>query len=376
MNYLGEAGLARLIEAIRGEQKRMQDRLKSIETRIPASATWEGIRNLVRQGRASQYYAVGNRFVTAHDDYGAIEWEVVGLDVDTPAEEGLEHSMTLQARTLLPPMIFSEPQATYYAKERLTAGNYWFSLTSVDPQWGGGANLSLTLTRDLPAGGVLIFRWEEGTWSYDGTFETYASRNSRILLETGTVTSGAVGAQLSPVNDARRVRHGTNCWRDSTLRCYLNSDAAAGAVFSPVSPFDRTPDWDGTNGFLYGLEPEFRAVLGKVAVSEFDDETASTVTTEDLIFLPSFGQVYGGIGPAEGDSTPYPYYKFFTSTQRAGTDADESRIRTYDDTAASWWIRTPEGGCMSRAYCVTENGALSTAQADTKLCISPVCCIV
>lgn len=376
MNYLGEAGLARLIESIRGEQKRMQDRLKSIETRIPASATWEGIRNLVRQGRASQYYAVGNRFVTAHDDYGAIEWEVVGLDVDTPADSTKPHSMTLQAKTPLPPMIFSAPQATYYAETGLAAGNYWFPLTSVDPEWGGGANLSLTLTRDLPAGGVLIFRWEEGTWSYDGTFETYASRKSGILLETGTVSSGAVGTQLSPINDARRVRHGTNCWRDSALRCFLNSDAAAGSVFSPVSPFDRAPDWDGVNGFLYGLEPEFRAVLGKIAVSEFDDATAATVTTEDLIFLPSFGQVYGGIGPAAGDSTPYPYYKFFTSTQRAGTDADESRIRTYDGTAASWWTRTPEGGCMSKTYYVTENGALATAQADAKHCVSPVCCIV
>lgn len=64
------------------------------------SVTLEELRTLVREGRAAEVLAAGDQIYIDFDG-AAVPYDVIGIDVDKPADEELTHSITIQAHELI-----------------------------------------------------------------------------------------------------------------------------------------------------------------------------------------------------------------------------------------------------------------------------------
>ena len=60
---------------------------------------------------------------------------------------------------------------------------------------------------------------------------------------------------------------GSNNYAQSAARQWLNSDAAAGSVWTPTNKFDRAPSWATSKvGFMKGLPADFLAAVQPAAI--------------------------------------------------------------------------------------------------------------
>ena len=60
---------------------------------------------------------------------------------------------------------------------------------------------------------------------------------------------------------------GSNNYAQSAARQWLNSDAAAGSVWTPTNKFDRAPFWATSKaGFMKGLPADFLAAVQPAAI--------------------------------------------------------------------------------------------------------------
>lgn len=96
-------------------------------------STWSGIQKIVRSGLTSEYFQVGDELVSLYDGREII-WQVIGIDVDTPAESGLTHSMTLQTKDVLNEIQFDSPEPTNPDSNRKSDGNNRYGHSAVR-QW-------------------------------------------------------------------------------------------------------------------------------------------------------------------------------------------------------------------------------------------------
>ena len=71
------------------------------ETKEDEPTPWKFIQKIVRAGLAKNVFSVGDVLCSTHDDYGIIEWEIIGFDHDTAVDNRFSHSMTLQAKNAL-----------------------------------------------------------------------------------------------------------------------------------------------------------------------------------------------------------------------------------------------------------------------------------
>ncbi|MBQ1413990.1 MAG: hypothetical protein IIY93_12480, partial [Clostridia bacterium] len=208
-----------------------------------------------------------------------------------------------------------------------------------------------------------------------------------------TVTAGDGGTALV-TNDSNRVLYGSDNYRESAIRQWLNSSAAAESVWTPQTDFDRPPRWhtgeggvEKQAGFMNGMDADFLAAIGKTAkvtarnaVTDGGGVNGLTKSdrTDDYFFLPSKSEIYGGTevsGVDEG--SPYPYYaKPYSGLSAAGTGGDSNRIKYKNDTAQIWWIRTPRVQNSNEVYAVFASGAVYTNNANGSGRVSPACNII
>ena len=164
------------------------------------------------------------------------------------------------------------------------------------------------------------------------------------------------------------------------MRQYLNSDKAAGSVWTPQSVFDRPPTWAATTaGFLHGIDPDFVAVLGnvkkKTGLNTISDG-GGTATHDEKVFLLSRSEVFMGDEYAGGEDTPYAYYKNYSDNQSASTGADKNRIKYRAGAAKYWWLRSPYAGTAHYVRLVGTSGAWDYIRATIANGVAPACCIV
>jgi hypothetical protein len=164
------------------------------------------------------------------------------------------------------------------------------------------------------------------------------------------------------------------------MRQYLNSDKAAGSVWTPQSVFDRPPTWAATTaGFLHGIDPDFVAVLGNVkkttGLNSISDG-GGTATHDEKVFLLSRSEVFMDNEYAGGEDTPYAYYKNYSDNQSASTGADKNRIKYRAGVAKNWWLRSPSAGYAYSVRFVSTSGALSGSTATYANGVATACCIV
>lgn len=365
---------------------------------LTAVETWEDIKNAVRLGLGATLFPVGYEFTTEDSTTGAvITWVVRGHDHHTAANGKLEHSMTLEAKYVYSSssgtyktLVFDATEALYYAAEELPAGTYNF--TVANQAWytaDNGKVYQFTLTNAVPAGGQIVL-----SMTYNATLEgksvkTYASATSTEVIETATLTEGSEGISLGTtdgnsenVNYMHRAIFGSNNYAQSAARQWLNSSAAAGAVWAPTNIFDRPPSWATSySGFMSGLPADFLAIVQAAAIpcrtnSVFEvnsldgtEYTANQVyELQDKFFLLSRPEIYGTWDNSSyKDGELLEYYEGFTDTERIKYDAAGS--------ARQCWLRSPDPGYAYGERLVYTSGALYDNNAYGARGVAPACII-
>ena len=368
---------------------------------LAAVNTWEDIKNAVRLGLGEKLFPVGYEFTTEDSVTGAvITWVVRGHNHHAAANKKLEHTMTLEAKYVYgtaagtyKSLVFDAYEALYYASEEIPAGTYNFIL-EYDTSSIVSGTYQFTLTKAVPAGGQIVLGTNSNSTAVTGCkIATYGTVAGVDAIESGiAVTAGSEGVNLGTVkgtsatsenlNCAQRILWGSNNYAQSAARQWLNSDAAAGAVWTPTNKFDRRPSWATSySGFMLGLPADFLAAVQPAAIpcrtnSVFEvnslDGTEYTVNKvyelQDKFFLLSRPEIYGSWDSATyKDGELLEYYEGLTDIERIKYDAAGS--------ARYCWLRSPHPGYASYERSVHTSGALRSNYAIYGYGVAPACII-
>lgn len=341
-----------------------------------------------------------------------LTFDVLDFDKHTPKNNALAHTIDLCLHDVFAygTMPFSAPQLMYYTDVELPAGNYKFTLDHA--RYGNGTEYDgtymFTTTKPIPATGGFrhtnpIGGWKEKYAQTDvlGNYiTTYGVSPLREVVESGLTVSvwdgttectdlGTFTSQRLEYhtddgkhNFTERQAYGSNRWRDSVYRQWLNSDAAAvpssdsttiSNWWKPATVFDRVPGGAKLAGFLHGLDPTFVKAMGEVEIKtalhvcdRVGDATYDI--TYDKVFLLSRKNVFGSdeySGISEGELLEY---------FNGATNAD--RIKYQNGTARYWWLRTPYSGIAYIVRIVSTSGTLYFGDAYGAFGVVPACCII
>ena len=180
------------------------------------------------------------------------------------------------------------------------------------------------------------------------------------------------------MNHIQRVSYGSNNYKESAMRQFLNSSAAAGSVWTPQTKFDRPPSWlTSLAGYKNGLDQDFLAVVGKVVlpcsannIYEAPDSSiakGAKYTLNDEFYLASTREIFNTNSDVADDSKVFQFY------EGAG-NAD--RIKYRDGSAATWRLRTPYSGLADSVRLVSSDGTVSGDVASPAYGLAPACTIV
>lgn len=348
-----------------------------------AITSWADVQKLVRMGLASKVFTIGDQ-LTCQRGSTTLVWDIIGIDHDTPTDKTKEHSLTLQLHDCLLSLQYDNTEALFYAEEELPAGTYNFTLLAgYDTTYGGGKTYSFTLANPVPAGGVIMFPWGYNKQAADTKISTYESVTATAVIETVAVAQNADGTALESIgecNHTHRIRYGSNNWRESAMRQYLNSAAAAGSVWTPKTNFDRPPSWAAnTAGFLNGLDEDFLAVIGEVdkttTLNTLTDGGGSEINAEKF-FLLSRSEVYGGNENGISEGAAYPYYVNNSDFSSPTTEKDTNRIKYRNGAAQYWWLRSPYSSYSCYVRYVNPTGTVYGSNAYGSYGVAPACCII
>ena len=353
---------------------------KAVGSQVDIS-TWEGIQKAVRSGIAKDILPVGSQLAVNHSVYGTRLFDVVAHDYLKSVHDENAHTMTIQQHDLLPSTQFDAPEAFYYAEAELPAGTYNVILATAYGGWAAGT-YQFTLTQAVPAGGQLRINGYESTAITSLKVQSFANRTTNTATESVSITAGSGGTSLGTfgveLNHPQRVSYGSNNYKESAMRQFLGSSAAAGSVWTPQTKFDRPPSWQTSlAGYKAGLDQDFLAVVGKVVLPcsanntyEAPDSSiakGTKYTLNDEFYLASAREIFNTNWDVADDSKVFPFY------EGAG-NAD--RIKYRDGSAASWWLRTPYSGYAVTVRRVGSDGTMGGYSANGAYGLAPACTIV
>ena len=361
----------------------LKEELTRFETIIPILAgrgkTWAEIKQNVKMGYGEILYPVGTDFSVdcpAGAPYDSIVWTVVGHRVEND-----EHIMTMLMKHVIYGLQFDAPQAIIVPDETMAAGTYHFKLLSgYDTAYDGGKSVQFTLANDLAAGCQIVMNWPYNqTWigkniTVYGGFGTTVIETCVMSEGTGGTDLGDADGTVSILNHTQRARYGSNNYKESALREWLNSGDAAGLWQTQQTRFQRPCSYAANRaGFATYLDPEFAAVIREGThlnrtneVFDLNGKKQAYSTTEKF-FLPSQEEI--GFSPESGIvcGTVFDFY---------GGAAQSDKIKydiTAQTTARSWWLRTPYPSLASYERIVTSSGALNLSGASFGLGASAAC---
>ncbi|MCR4935829.1 MAG: DUF6273 domain-containing protein [Oscillospiraceae bacterium] len=338
--------------------------------------SWSELQLWLRAGQLGQVLEAGDRLNV--EVGGTVrDFDVLGLDEDEPVGAGLQHVLSLQAHDILNQMQFDPPQYLFAVTEA-ACQHYGWSSTGADAgmpagtyhvtllygAYDGGTNqdgtYQFTTTQRIPIGGGIrhsAIGQYGGEYTkaqiLSGSFTAYGA-DTVTELESGLPTaegSGGTGLGTTTATDPTyldgdsinfsiRQAHGANRWSTSYIRQYLNSFDAE-LTFVPATVWSRNMS-TRPEGFLHTLDPELRAVIGKVrkryALSVADGYGYEDV--EDYCTLSTFLDVNQGTnnniaeGPvtSSGVVTRTNPYTFWNGT------VQEDRVKYLGSTASGWLI--------------------------------------
>ena len=338
----------------------------SAQIRVIAArdGSWRAIKENVKMGFGELLYPVGTEFEVecpSGAPYNSIIFVVVGHRV-----ENGEHIMTLLMKHVIYGLQFDTPQAIIVPDETMAAGTYHFKLLiGYDTAYDGGKSVQFTLANDLAAGGQIVMNWPYNqTWI--GKNITVYGEFGANAIETCVMSEGTDGTDLgdadgtvSILNHTQRARYGSNNYKESALREWLNSGGAAGSWQTQQTRFQRPCSYAANRaGFATYLDPEFAAVIREGThlnrtneVFDLNGKKQAYSTTEKF-FLPSQEEI--GFSPESGIvcGTAFDFYSGAAQSDKIKYDI------TAQTTARIWWLRTPYPSSAYTERCVTSSGAL------------------
>ena len=353
---------------------KMNDYLNSIAVSLGSEvdvSTWAGVQKAVRLGLAPDLFPIGSQLKVNHKVYGEQLYEVVAHDYLKSERDKNTHTMTIMSHNVIAGVQFDSPEAFYYAENDLPAGTYNFTYN--------GRIYQFTLPRTLPKGGQLCFNDGTSSSPESHTVKVYANQFSTTATDEVAITVGSQGSNLGVIDSIERVLYGSNNYKESAIRQFLNSSATAGNVWTPQTKYDRPPTWvSSLTGFAGGFDDDFLSVVGEVVVPcsanniyESPDSTTATgekYSVTDKFYLASQREIFGSdYNTVADDSVMLPYYEGVLSVDR---------IKYRDSSTAGWWLRSAHIKLAHAGQIVTSVGNLSSeAVANGYGCV-PMCTIV
>lgn len=342
--------------------------------------SWADVQNIVNLGMAQNVFKVGEQLECGHTKYGTLVWDITDVSPE---------KLSLCVHKCPVSLQFDEREALYYAETELAAGTYNFTI--VTQQWypaDSGKTFQFTLTKPVPQGGQIVLDATHNSALAGRSVKTYSGGDSTTVIETATITEGSEGTafgktngSVANVNHIQRAITGSNNYKESALRQWLNSDGAAGTFWTPQTVFDRPPSWEtNTAGFINGLDADFLAVISDttydVGLNNVTDGGGKETLTDKFVLL-SRDEIYAGSEGGVTQGEPLPYFSEFSDHNSPSTAADSNRIKTNTSgTATSWWLRSPvpADACVERY--VNTSGALSYTDANKGHGVAPACNII
>ena len=345
-------------------------------------STWEGIQKAVRIGVAPSLIPAGTRLHVNHKVFGNVAYDVVAHDYFKSAHDKNAHTMTLLCHDIDTVMQFDAPEAFFYADSDLPAGIYNFTLATSYENWTVGT-YSFDVPEGLPKGGQLCISGNSKEPLPSMSVQAYVNQKSTTIALSSEITEGNVGTSLGTfgveLNHSQRVSYGSNNYKESAIRQYLNSSLGEGSVWSPQTKFDRPPSWNTTHkGFLTYLDDDFLSVVGEVVVpcaanSIYESPDSTTAKGEkynvtDKFYLASQREIFGTTSDTVADdSVLFPYYE-------SATNAD--RVKYRDGTTTRWWLRSAQYQRSHYERVIYLDGSLYNYCANESLGVVPACTIV
>lgn len=182
-----------------------------------------------------------------------------------------------------------------------------------------------------------------------------------------------------PTNpDSEVASAGSNDWKTSNIRKWLNSNKAANDWFNPQTEYDTAPSYASEDGFMRGFDEDFLNVLGKVvkttSCNNFEENEVDY--TADIFFLLSASEVYATVDTKADEGSAYEYYRLSSSNSSSQATADTGRIRYLNGQPLDWYLRTPNINNTRTMRPVGTDGSIAYKNAIIQLGISPACCVV
>lgn len=260
---------------------------------------------------------------------------------------------------------FDSTEALIAVPTALEAGTYHFTY--------GEATYQFTLASDVPAGSQMRCGYPSSGSDLAGqTMSVYPDGATTTAAQTAAISAGSDGTDLGTVADAEtsgkninhmsRMRYGSNNYKESAIRQWINSPAKAGEWWAQQTPFDRVSGYANEAGFLHGMDSEFLAVVQPTVVKcgtnntwELAGWTKNTAyTVKDKFYLASRPEV--GLGAESMDQgSVWDYFNGAANTDRIKRDSSA--------TARSWWLRSPHPSSAYVVRYVYSDGSLSNSGA-------------
>lgn len=286
-----------------------------------------------------------------------------------------EYRMTLLMHDVWYNRPFDASEALIAVPEALGAGTYHFTY--------GEETYQFTLTDDVPAGSMMRCGYPStGTDLDSQTLSVYADGKATTAAQTATIITGDGGTDLGTVGDANtdggklnnmtRMQYGSNNYKESAIRQWLNSGAKAGEWWAQQHAHDQAVAYANEAGFLHGMDADFLDVVQETAVlcgtnSTWERagwETNKPYVLADRFFLPSRPEV--GLGAESmNQGSVLEYYDGAKNVDRIKRD--------FGSTARVWWLRSPY---PSNAYIVrgvVSDGSLYRYNASGGLSAAAAC---
>lgn len=373
-NIPRDTTLQELVEIQKANNKALNTIAVAQAAGMGANTTWAGVAQLVRQGMGPNAYPVGSQLTATHSKYTNIVWDVVHHDTANKKMYLLSHYAIEYGK------MFDNTEALYYCEAALPAGTYHFTIPDYDATYGGNKTYQFTTTQQVPAKGQVVLTWSYNQQVTAGNIKTYASADSTTALDTCTLTEGTGGTDLGTadgnstnMNHIHRARYGSNNWKESNIRAWLNSDLAT-MTFTAQTKYDRPASYSTGAGFMNGFGADFLAVVAQnenacKTNTVFDlNGTTQAYTTKDYFWLPSVNEVGFSTESGIAEGTKFDFYNGATNADRIKRDTA--------GTARYWWLRSPSPSSANLVRRVSTDGSLSYSSAyNTSSAVAPACVI-